>query len=473
MVQNTHQNFNIFYTKWQKMRDVFSGDHQMKQNAKRYIAPLKGQEDEPYYEVINRETFENYTLATAKGITGLIFAKAPQIELQSKVNELSENIDLAGNNIVDLSQTVVNEIECVGRCGLLVDMITPQIEITSRLQEDLMNLRPYIKLYTTENIINWDTQLIDNRAELSFLVLCEPYTVRNGFVHLAKVRYRVYEIEDGICIARIFENMATDNQKDNFQQVGIDITPKMNGKTINYIPFVSITSDKLSIEPHNPPLLDLADINISHWYLNVERRNALHWIGFPSVYGSGIAEHRKGETIELGAGTINIFREANAKLNFLELSGTGLMNVEKALEEKKNAMLALGARLLAPESSSQISENTMQMKTAGNRATIILIADTVSRGIEKALSFMSAWLNEPTDNIFRLNTDYNLSEMNPQILAQIYAGKQMGILRDEDVFFNLKKGEIIDEDVTEEEYLAGKEAQSPLSLDIQNNSIIN
>jgi hypothetical protein len=335
--------------------------------------------------------------------------------------------------------------------------MTTDIEITSKLQEEQLNLRPYIKTYTTENIISWDTQIINNRAELSFLVLCEPYMVRDGFKFTDKVRYRVFELIDNVCVARVFE----ENEKD-FKQKEDDIVVKMNGKAINFIPFVSITSEKLTIEPSNPPLIDLADINISHWYLNVERRNALHFVGFPSIYGTGI-QQRQDEEIRLGAGTINLFPSPDAKLSFLQLSADGMGSVEKALEEKKNAMLALGAKILAPESASQISENTMQMKTAGQRAIIIQIADTVSRGIEKALGFMALWVGESDKVLFQLNTDYNLSEMNPQMLQQIYQGKQLGILRDEDVYYNLITGEIIDSNVTIEEYLAGIEEQNPLS----------
>jgi len=455
-VDTKHKNFNLFYSKWSKMRDVFSGNDAMKQNAKRYIPPLAGQTPDQYEEVINRETFENYTYATAKGISGLIFSKAPQIEVSSTLETFADNIDLAGNNIVDLSQNVVNEITSVGRVGLLVDMMTPSIEITSKLQEQQLNLRPYIKTYTTENIINWDTQIINNRAELSFLVLCEPYMVRDGFKFTDKVRYRVYELIEGICVVRVFE----ENEKD-FNMTN-EVVVKMNGSAINFIPFVCITSERLTIEPHNPPLLDLADINISHWYLNVERRNALHFVGFPSIYGTGI-QQKQNEEIRLGAGTINLFPSPDAKLQFLQLSAEGLISVEKALEEKKNAMLALGAKILAPENASQISENTMQMKTAGQRAIIIQIADTVSRGIEKALSFMALWVGESDKVLFQLNTDYNLSEMNPQMLQQIYQGKQLGILRDEDVYYNLITGEIIDSSVTMDEYLAGIEEQNPIS----------
>ena len=137
-------------------------------------------------------------------------------------------------------------------------------------------------------------------------------------------------------------------------------------------------------------------------------------------------------------------------------------SVEKALEEKKQAMLALGARLLAPESSSQISENTMQMKTAGSRAVIIQLADTISRGIEKALTIMAMWLNDSGNIVFKLNTDYNLSEMDSQTIGPIINANQVGLLRKEDVFNAFKKGEIIEDSVTFDEWLNGLETQSPI-----------
>ena len=118
MVNYKHQSYLNYYDKWVKCRDVFAGDEQLKKNSKRYIPKLDGQTDEQYKEVINRESFENYTGKTADGITGLIFAKNPQIEYGSKIKLIQDNIDLAGASIIDLAQTTVNEVIEVGRAGL-------------------------------------------------------------------------------------------------------------------------------------------------------------------------------------------------------------------------------------------------------------------------------------------------------------------------------------------------------------------
>lgn len=457
-VNTLHKNYSAYQSKWSKMRDVFAGDEAMKHNSARYIPPLAGQTatSKEYLDVINREVFENYTKATANGVSGLIFAKPPLMEIGSKLKTIEDNIDLSGKTILDLVQDVVDEVKSVGRCGLLVDMLNYDTTGLSVADIEKLNIRPYIKLYQTENIINWDTQLINNKNELSLLVLQEVYSVnKNMFEKEDKTRYRVYSIEEGICIIRVYE--ANDNKSFTFTES----IPKMNGKPLNFIPFYPINDNNLDIEPTNPPLLDLANINISHWYLSVERRNALHFVGFPSVYGKGI-QKRQNEEVKLGAGTINIFDNPQAELTYLQLSADGLGSVEKALEEKKQAMLALGARLLAPESSSQISENTMQMKTAGQRATIIQIANTVSRGFEKALTTLAMWLNDSTEIKFQLNTDYNLSEINPQLMTAMFTGNQIGLMPLEDVYYNLKKGEMTQIE-TFEEWKTMIETQSPLT----------
>ena len=454
MVNVKHQLYAEYEEKWHKMRHVFSGEEVLKKHSKKYIPPLEGQTELQYQEVINRESFENYTQKTAQGITGLIFAKAPIIEIGSKIKAIQDNIDLAQSTIIDLAQHCVGQIVEVGRAGLLVDMQSYNTSGLSVAEAELLNIRPYIKLYTTENILNWRYEIINNKTVLTLLVLQEQYVKRyvSEFVPEYDYRYRVYTLENGMVRVRVLDHAENFLEEETY--------PMMNGKNLDFIPFIPIGAKDLHIEPTNPPLLDIANINLSHWYLSVERRNALHYVGFPSIYGVGI-QQRQGETINLGAGTINLFNNPQAKLEFLQLSAEGMGSVEKALEEKKQAMLALGARLLAPESASQISENTMQMKTAGSRAVIIQLADTISRGIEKALTIMAMWLNDSGKIVFKLNTDYNLSEMSPQLITACIQANQVGLMPKKDVYNNLKKGEMTNYE-TFEEWSNDLETQSPL-----------
>ena len=123
-------------------------------------------------------------------------------------------------------------------------------------------------------------------------------------------------------------------------------------------------------------------------------------------------------------------------------------------------MAVLGARMLQPE-TAQIAENTMAMRTSGERAIIISIADTCSRGIKKALEIMAMWANDNGTVEFKLNTDYNLSTMDAQTLTSMVSAWQMGALSERELFINLQKGELIGEDVIFEDHQGEIEEATP------------
>jgi len=136
---------------------------------------------------------------------------------------------------------------------------------------------------------------------------------------------------------------------------------------------------------------------------------------------------------------------------------------ESYLNDCKSTMAALGARLLVPEANAQISENTMQMKTAGYRATIMQIANTASRAITQALKIIAEWEGQNPDEVkLELNTDYNLSEMDAQTITALVQAWQTGAIRQEDMFKKLQKGEIIESEISFDDFKSNLEVASPI-----------
>ena len=444
-----------------KMRTVFQGDKAIKANAKTYVPKNKGVDIEDYNAIIQRSVFENFTEATAKGISGLIFAKEPTISLPASLELLKDNIDMDDNTIVDLSQNIVNELMEVGRCGLLIDV--PNIDTTgmTKPQTDALNIRAFTKLYKSETIINWRYEAINSVNKLTLLVLHEVYEDwSDRFTSTLKNRYRVYSLIDNVCYVEVFE----ENDKSFINTM--DIKPVVvRGSTLNYIPFIPLTYKDISIIPVKPPLMDIANINLNYYGVAVERRNVIHFVGNPFFMGKGInTRDDKGNalTITLGSSIAQIFQEPNADMKIVETQGTGLAFNESYLNDCKSTMAALGARLLVPEANAQISENTMQMKTAGYRATIMQIANTASRGITQALKIIAEWEGQNPDEVkLELNTDYNLSEMDAQTITALVTAWQTGAIRQEDMFKKLQKGEIIESDISFDDYKSNLEVTSP------------
>jgi len=460
-VSNQHLLFKSHLEDCIKMRTVFEGDKAIKKNSETYVPKNKGVDIADYNAIIQRSVFENFTEATAKGISGLIFAKEPTISLPASLELLKDNIDMDDNTIVDLSQNIVNELMEVGRCGLLIDV--PNIDTTemTKPQTDALNIRAFTKLYKSETIINWRYESINSVNKLTLLVLHEVYEDwTDRFTSTLKNRYRVYSLIDNVCYVEVFE------ENDKTFNNTMDIKPVIvKGSTINYIPFIPLTYKDISIIPVKPPLMDIANINLNYYGVAVERRNVIHFVGNPFFMGKGInTRDDKGNalTITLGSSIAQIFQEPNADMKIVETQGTGLAFNESYLNDCKSTMAALGARLLVPEANAQISENTMQMKTAGYRATIMQIANTASRGITQALKIIAEWEGQNPDEVkLELNTDYNLSEMDAQTITALVQAWQTGAIRQEDMFKKLQKGEVIESEISFDDYKSNLEVSSP------------
>ena len=460
-VSNQHLLFQSHLEDCIKMRTVFEGDKAIKKNAETYVPKNKGVDKADYNAIIQRSVFENFTEATAKGISGLIFAKEPTISLPTSLELLKENIDMDDNTIVDLSQNIVNELMEVGRCGLLIDV--PNIDTTgmTKPQTDALNIRAFTKLYKSETIINWRYEAINSVNKLTLLVLHEVYEDwTDRFTSTLKNRYRVYSLIDNVCYVELFE------ENDKTFNNTMDLKPVIvKGSTINYIPFIPLTYKDISIIPVKPPLMDIANINLNYYGVAVERRNVIHFVGNPFFMGSGINTRDSAGnelTITLGSSIAQIFQEPNADMKIVETQGTGLAFNESYLNDCKSTMAALGARLLVPEANAQISENTMQMKTAGYRATIMQIANTASRAITQALKIIAEWEGQNPDEVkLELNTDYNLSEMDAQTITALVTAWQTGAIRQEDMFKKLQKGEIIESEISFDVYKSNLEVASP------------
>ena len=445
-VDKRHTQFTKFYNQWQTMRDVIEGDDTIKAGGIKYVPKLDSQDTTAYNTMINRAVFENYTNRTLDGITGLIFAKAPLIELGSIMEQYVDNIDLDSSTLTDLAQLAVSEVTAVGRVGLLVDMPSVDTQGMSKADVELLNIRPYIKTYNTETIINWKTETINNVTALSMLVLFETYDQWvSEFESKTAERYRVYSLNEGVCTVRVFEK-ADDNYIVTSESI-----PVMNGKAINFIPFVSITPDNLTINPSKSPLYDIAKVNINHFATAVDYSHGAHYTALPTALFWG-AQLQQGEKITLGSSFAHTFPDPSGHGEYLEFKGDGLQTLERKMVASKDSIAALGAKLLSSDSNAQIAESTMAMRTSSERSIIISIADTCSRGIKKALEIMAMWAGDNTEVQFALNTDYNLTTLDSATLRELVSAWQLGALSERELFINLQKGELIGEDVSFEDH---------------------
>lgn len=453
-VDTLHSSYSKYQTDWSFVRDCLEGDKAIKAGKTRYIPQLSGQSSEEYAAYIGRPYFEGYTQRVHNGTTGLLFAKSPQVEAPTQLKNLFDNFDLNGSTLTDYAQDVSGEVMLVDRVGCLVDM-----------GRDENQNRPYATIYKTENILNWRYQNINNQNTLTMVVLQEVEQQWISDFEVDDVTiYRVLFLIDGRYEQHVYRPNKDSQGKTDGYNVEV-IVPLMNGRPLSYIPFVSITSEKLTIEPSKPPLLDLARVNLAHFKLNVDYYHGLHFTALPTAWITGYQKKQGDDSLNIGSTTVLEFPRPETKLGYLEFEGKGLETLENEKAKLVDAMVVLGSNMLQGDKKTAEAEATVAMRSAGQNASLISTADTISRGITKVLEIMAEWMGVSVEVSYKLNTDYNLTQMSPQLLKEIIVGKTLGEIPRKVVFETLKAGEIIKEDVTFEDYETMLQEEAPVIAD--------
>ena len=454
-VNEKHPEYLKNSTKWQLMRDALAGEVA----KEKYVPKLSDQEAEEYSAYVGRAEFYNATARTQVALTGLLFAKPPKVELPEALKTIAENVSLDDDTLEALAKNIANECLSVGRCGVLIDLPSVEKSDYSKLEAERLNLRAYATLYKAENIINWKTTKINGSNVTSLVVLAETYAepTQDEFVDKIKTRYRVLDLHDGYYRQRVF----SETKAGNFEVVS-EIYPSANGQKLEYLPFTFFNVNDLKTSVEKPPLLDLAKVNISHFRSEVDLEHGTHFTALPTPYVTGY-QGESSEKLKIGSTAVWAINDPSAKVGFLEFSGAGLSTLENRIAVKEKRMSILGARLLLDEKKTAEATETLQMRKSGENAVLTNVASTISEGMASFLKDIAFFENIAGENlIYEINTDYNLTMIEPQLLAQIIAGIQSGDIPNEVLYDALLKGELMPKTIQSyEDYQAKLEQAAP------------
>ena len=209
-------------------------------------------------------------------------------------------------------------------------------------------------------------------------------------------------------------------------------------------------------------MLDLAKINISHFRSEVDLEHGTHFTALPTPYVTGY-QGESSEKLKIGSTAVWVINDPSAKVGFLEFSGAGLSTLENRIAVKEKRMSILGARLLLDEKKTAEATETLQMRKSGENAVLTSVASTISEGIVSFLKDIAFFENIVGENlIYEINTDYNLTMIEPQLLAQIIAGIQSRDIPNEVLYDALLKGELMPKTIQSyEDYQAKLEQAAP------------
>lgn len=466
-VNSTHPHFAAHIDQWQRCRDVLCGQDAVHAAGERYLPKLKEQPQEEYDAYKKRASFYNATGRTVSGLKGMLLRKPPIVEVPDAVKPLLEDVTLSGVPFPLFLDEVCYEALGLGRLGILVDYPPAADDVATLADAQRLQLQPTMQLYRAEAIINWRCAHVGAVYALTMVVLKEKTpVVKDEYQDTYEDRYRVLDLDAaGDYRVRVFK-VTVDGQE---EQVGADLYPLMANNKLRYIPFTFLGPDGTRPEPEEPPLLDLVNLNLSHYRTGADLEHGAHYTGLPTPWIAGYTEQLstdgKPQKLYIGGTAAWVFNDPQAKAQYLEFTGVGLGTLVSLLEAKEKQMAVQGARMLEPRVKGVESAEAAAIHRKGEESLLAAQSQAISQGVTLALRWFVAWAGaDATEAKATLTTDFYPLSMTAQMLTALMSAWQQGGFSDQTLFTNLQAAEIIAADTTLEEEQARKNTAPPSAV---------
>jgi len=458
-VDTIHSDHAAMADKWRRCRAAFAGQDAVHDGKEYFLPQLSEQSDADYKSYLKRTPWYAASGRTLDGLMGLIFRRDPVAEYPASFEAMYEDVGLNGRHASEFARDVMLDVLAVGRVGVLVEYPQVTDSPASLAEASQRNLRPYATIYKAEAIRNWRVQRVNNQIRPVLVVLDETWEDRiDEFESKHRPQIRALMLQDGRYIQRVYRK----NDRDEWT-IFDELTPTKNGVPLSEIPFFAFGPECNDLSPQIPPLLDLVDLNLSHYRSSADLEHGAHFTGLPMLFLAGI-QLDKGEKIALGSQSAVVSPDPNASGQYIEFTGQGLTALETRCQKKEEQMAALGARMLAPEKSGIEAADTIAQRHNGEFSVLAGMAKLAGEGIERVLRTMADWAGIPNPESieFELNTDYTPAGLSAQELTALVGAWQAGAISWDVLFQNLKRGDVIAGDVDMEDERERRSADAPL-----------
>ncbi len=449
-VDTPHPSYTAHQSQWQRCRDAVDGTDAIKGRGEIYLPRLGKQTDDQYKAYKLRALWYGASARTVQGLSGAVMRKDPVVTLPDGLASYLDDVTKSGVSFSSFAKLTLDEVLKTGRFGVLVDMP----------QEDTEQQVPFFAPYTAESIVNWATASHNGMQVLMMVVLKEcvwEKKAEDPYEMVAIEQYRVLRMNHGVYEGEIFRKT-----KEDWVSMGV-VVPTRRQQPFNYIPFCFFGPHTLTPTVEKPPLLDLVDVNLSHYRSSADLEHGRHFCGLPTPWVAGFPAQTE---LMIGSSIAWVATDPNAKAGMLEFTGQGLQALEKAIEEKKRDMAVLGARMLEEQKNSVEAEGTIKTRLAGEQSELKSIANTVSAGLSISLQWAAAWAGLSLEKgkkkiTAQLNTDFFDQKMSFAELTQLVGSWQQGAMSFKTLYYNMERGEVTRPGVTAEQELEEIKSQMP------------
>lgn len=398
---------------WAILEPLDGGTPAMRQAKTKLLPQWPAEESAAYNARLATATLFPAWKRTVSVMAGKPFSKALTLtDADTRIEKWAENIDLQGNSLHVFSADGFRENVGYGLGGILVDY--PRASSGGRrtvAQVEAAGERPYWVRYRHNQILGWKTESFNGAVSLRQLRLLESFEEDDGdygVKHVAQVRV----LYPGRW--QVWRQTTDNNGKASW------ILADEGTTSLKEIPFVPTYGQRVAFMVGEPPLLDLAYLNVKHWQSQSDQDTILHAARVPILAIIGAEDQTQ---LVVGASTA-VKLPMQAEMKWVEHTGASIEAGANSLKDLEDQMVQAGAELLVKKPGDRSATESAN-DAEGNKSDLQRMAENYEDALDQALMFTAAYANSSRPGSVKLYDGYGeatLGDASSTLVKDLWMG---------------------------------------------------
>lgn len=392
--------------KWELHSDLWNGTERMRQRSVRWLPQEEGESDKAYKARLKRTFLFNGYKSTIQRLAGQVFFRPVNVEnVPSELQYLENDFDSEGRSLTEVAHDLLIKMLRYGKAHGIVDYPSGTSNLTLAEEREL-KVRPYFTEIDPRDLIAWRSRRVGG-ADILEQIRIQEYVVEPFDEHQEIETYRIrafYPDEIRVYSLRQNENAEAYTLEDEMTN------------TLGKIPLVTAYGAKTGFLTAEPPLDDLAWLNLRHWQSTSDQNTILHVTRVPIFFAKGF------EDGELENTTIGPYRgistsSENADIDYIEHSGEAIGAGRQDLRDLEEQMHEIGADLLVSRSVDRQTASARSIDRAESLSMLQTMVMSLERLIKDAYVMAGEWIGVDASDVrvsiseeFRIPVEANPTE---------------------------------------------------------------
>jgi len=414
---------------------LMGGTAAIRANADRWLPKFPGEDFDEWEIRIRNTTLTNVFKKTVGRLSSTPFAKPvgfdPDVDDRiggvDGIGGWSNNVDRAGTDISTFARDLLIDMLVFGKCHIYIDY--PQLmEDLGRLtlgDLERQDIRPYLRRISPKDLFSWSVSVRSGTEMIEELRWHETATEKVGqFEEREFEQIRVVRPTE-VEVWRKAEGAAgpAGNKWIMIDQHPV-VMPVAEGSQV--VPFVTIYANKSEPMVSEPPLEDLADLNLKHVNIDSDLQRILHVNCIPFMLAAGF-NAKELEDVTIAPNTIVRSTNPSATLGYVEHSGASIVLIQDNMKAVQDDMERMSLEMVSKSGSGDITATEKAINTAEQTSELQEIVRNMEAGLNRVFQFMLMWSGEPDPEGAMIgvdiSSDFGLvfrSESDLQLLIQMF-----------------------------------------------------